>query len=175
VNSESLDIIQAEYQIGRTAFEGGRYREAVQHLEKASALVARNTRLGGEVQIWLVTAYEATGQRQAAIALCQQLSQHPDLETRKQGRRLLYILEAPKLSRRDDWMTQIPDLSNLADNPSPEFQGKAAPTELASPPSRFQLSLESTDLDQVNTEDNHFVWIALGAIILVIAGLIGVS
>jgi hypothetical protein len=175
VNSESLDIIQAEYQTGKAAFEGGRYREALLHLEKASALVARDTRLGGEVQIWLVTAYEAAGQRQAAIALCQQLSQHPDLETRKQGRRLLYILEAPKLSRRADWMTQIPDLSNLADNPGPDFQGKAAPTELSPPPKRFQLSVESTDLEQVNTEDNHFIWIALGAIAIVIACLIGLS
>ena len=51
VNSETLEIVKAEYQAGKAAFERGQYRNSVQHLEKASDLVARNSRLGGEVQI----------------------------------------------------------------------------------------------------------------------------
>ena len=113
VNSETINIVRSQYQAGKVAFERGQYRESVQHLEKASALVARNSRLGGEVQIWLVTALEAAGQTTDAIALCEQLKRHPDLETSKQARSLLYILQAPQLKRPDQWMTQIPDLATI--------------------------------------------------------------
>ncbi|HEY9824525.1 MAG TPA: hypothetical protein V6D19_03695, partial [Stenomitos sp.] len=52
------------------------------------------------------------GQRDEALALCRQLQTHGDRETRQQSRRLLYILEAPKLQSRAEWLTQIPDLND---------------------------------------------------------------
>lgn len=61
MSSDSIEIAKNRYQQGRVAFESGLYREAIEQLEKASALLARNTRLSGEVQIWLATAYEASG------------------------------------------------------------------------------------------------------------------
>jgi lipopolysaccharide biosynthesis regulator YciM len=67
VTSEKLEIVQTEYQAGQVAFESGRYAQAVQSLETATGLVDRNSRLGGEVQMWLVTAYEASGNTEKAI------------------------------------------------------------------------------------------------------------
>jgi len=114
-NQESLELAKVQYQAGKEAFERGRYRQSVQHLEKAVSLVFHNSPLGGEIQIWLVTAYEAAGQMTEAIELCEKVAKHPDLDTRKQGSRLLYILKAPRLRTRPEWLTQIPDLSQLDD------------------------------------------------------------
>lgn len=168
VNSETINIVKSQSQAGKVAFERGQYREAVQHFEKASALVARNSRLGGEVQIWLVTALEAAGQTTDAIALCEQLKRHPDVETSKQARSLLYILQAPQLKRPAEWMTQIPDLATVADNKNQTRLGSAT-TNIKS---QEQPILETVDLSQVNTRDNRFVVVALIAIGLTIAGLI---
>lgn len=164
--TESLEIATKEYQAGIAAFERGQYRQAVESLEKASALTARNSRLGGKIQIWLVTAYEAAGQRTEAIALCEQLKQHPDSETSKQGKRLLYIMQAPQLKRPTEWMTQIPDLGAIADNESQTRlgSGKNQP--------RQPQQIEPIDLSQVNTQDNRFIWVSLIAIGLTLIGLL---
>lgn len=170
VNSETIEIVKAQYQAGKAAFERGQYRLAVEHLEKASALVARNSRLGGEVQIWLVTAYEAAGQRQEAIALCEQLKRHPHPEISKQGRRLLYIMQAPELKRPAEWMTQIPDLGAVSDNNSQLRLASGTTSSKRSLPK--QPIPEPVDLSQVNTRDNRFTWMALIVIGLTVAGLI---
>lgn len=175
--SESLDLVKTEYESGKNTFERGEYRKSVQHLERASALVEPGSRLGGEVQIWLVTAYEAAGQRSEAIALCRQVSRHPDLKTRQQGKRLLYILEAPRLQTRPEWLTEIPDLSKLSenesDNPgSSRFASSAPPKRPQKPRSTLP---EPVDLTQVNTKDNRFIWVALIATVLILGGLVWLS
>lgn len=175
--SDRSELVNREYEAGKTAFERGNYRQSVQFLERASALVESTSRLGGEVQIWLVTAYEAAGARSEAINLCRKLSQHPDLKTRKQGKRLLYILEAPKLKTRPEWLTEIPDLSAIGENESDlDFgRSKFAP---ATPPKRTEkpsIVPEPVDLSQVNTKDNGFIWLALGATIAIFAGLVWLS
>ena len=59
MSSESLEIARQRYRNGKAAFENGKYRQAVEELKKAGALLERNTQLGGERQIELATAYEA--------------------------------------------------------------------------------------------------------------------
>lgn len=169
MSSEQKEKFRREYQTGKAAFERGNYREAVKHLEAASALVNRTSRLGGEAQMWLVTAYEATGQKSEAIALCKQLSRHPDLETSKQGKRLLYILEAPQLKRPAEWMTSIPDLGTLGESDPKDRRG-SNPAPIRDRKSRDPL--EAIDPSQINTKDNQFIWIALIASIIVIGGLV---
>ncbi|MEB3359631.1 MAG: hypothetical protein VKK04_23095 [Synechococcales bacterium] len=168
---------QAQYQAGKETFERGRYRESVQHLEKAVGLVERTSRLGGEAQIWLVTAYQANGQVKEAIALCQQLTRHPDPETAKQGRRLLYILEAPRLQTRADWLTQIPDLSQIAEGEGqlPELGGRVANKKARSPRKSEPSLPEPIDWSQVNTRDNRFIWVALFGILAILGSLLGLS
>ncbi|GBE90863.1 tetratricopeptide repeat protein [Nostoc cycadae] len=168
VSEQSLEIASKRYQAGRLAFENGQYREAVDNLEKASALLVRNSRLGGEVQIWLVTAYEAAGRNEEAIALCKQLQRHPHSETNKQARRLLYILQAPKLKRPSEWMTEIPDLGALSDN---ESKVRIAANPPKSSAKKKPAETEFVDLSQVNTKDNRFIWVAITAIGLIISYL----
>lgn len=170
MTSEDKEKFIIEYQAGKAAFEGGEYRQAVQHLEKASALSVRNSRKGGEVQIWLVTAYEAAGQKTEALALCQQLKRHPDIETRKQGKRLLYILEAPQLNRRPEWLTEIPDLTVLTD--ADEKFRHASTAGRGNRSQRQPSPTEPIDLSQVNTQDNRFIWVALVATALALGSLV---
>lgn len=169
MSSEKKEKFRREYQTGKAAFERGNYREAVKHLEAASALINRTSRLGGEAQMWLVTAYEATGQKSEAIALCKQLSRHPDPETSKQGKRLLYILQAPQLKRPAEWMTSIPDLGTLGESDPKDRRGSS---RAIVSDRKSRDSLEAIDPSQINTKDNQFIWVALIASIVVIGGLI---
>ncbi len=172
MSADQLEILDKEYKIGQIAFERGEYRQSVQHLEKAAALVERNTRLGGEIQIWLVTAYEAAGQRTEAIELCRKIRRHPHWDTRKQSKRLLYILEAPQLVRRPEWMTQIPDLSNLDEAEIPGFKASSS-SSAPKPKDSTKFVPEVVDLSQVNTSDAQFIWVALGVIGLIMGCLYG--
>lgn len=174
MNSETLELVRTEYEAGKIAFESGQYRQSVQHLQKASALVERTSSLGGDVQIWLVTAYEAAGQRAEAIALCNQLTRHPHLETRKQGRRLLYILEAPKLNTRPEWLIQIPDLTALDESEANARQTSVSPAK-SSKSQRPKAEVEPVDLSQVNTKDNRFIWLALIVAVLTLGSLLLMS
>ena len=176
-NKGKVEFQQA-YQAGQTAFEGGEYRLAVSYLQKAIALgmaqphipVPRNSRLGGEAQVWLVTAYEASGDLPMAIELCQKLTKHPHPEVSKQGKRLLYILEAPQLVRPASWMTEIPDLGDISDRPPEKSWGSSQGSGKKSTP-LAAVPEKPLDLSQVNTKDNQFVWVALMGAIALLMGL----
>jgi hypothetical protein len=150
-----------DFESGQIAFERGEYRQAVSYLLAAIAQVQPNTKLGGEAQVWLATAFEASGQIAEAKALCQKLSGHPSLDTRQASKRMLYIMQAPELVRREDWMIEIPDLSHLED-----AEGNAPVNNMPTlPPPAKVKSIEEIyapiDLSQVNTKDNGFSSIAL--------------
>lgn len=160
-----------DYQAGQIAFERGEYRQAVSYFLAAVAQAQPNSSIGGEVQIWLVTAFEAAGQLDEARALCQKLLNHPNLDTRQASKRMLYIMQAPELVRRDEWLTKIPDLSHLEDRDG-KAGGNSPPS---SPPSPKQPSLEERyapiDLNKVNTQDNNFIPIALIFTAIALLGL----
>ena len=120
--------------------------------------------------MWLVTAYQASGQDEEAIALCEALGKHPDLKTRQQSRNVLYILKAPKLETRPEWLTQIPDLTAL-ENSTDSSKGRAGGAPRTPTRPRPQREPEPIDLSKVNTQDNGFVWVALGAIVVILAAL----
>lgn len=174
MTEEQLEQAKLQYLAGKKAFERGRYRQAIETLESATELIDRSSRLKGEIQVWLVNAYQASGQQDKAIALCRRVSRHPDYETAKQGKRLLYILEAPKLRSRPEWLSKIPDLASLDENADstmakyanlPKKPRRSKPTEPVMPP-------PPVDPSQVNTKDNQFVWVAIGAIALTLGGLL---
>jgi tetratricopeptide (TPR) repeat protein len=172
MSSEAQEEFQRAFQLGQTAFEGGEYRMAVGYLQKAIALVPRNSRLGGEAQGWLVTAYEALGDREAALSLCKQLARHPHPEISKQGKQLLYILEAPQLVRPQTWMTEIPDLTNIADGSAKERRGATRGGSGTKNLSTLPTAEKPVDLSQVNTKDNQFLVVAMGGA-LVLLGYLG--
>jgi hypothetical protein len=160
-----------DYQSGQIAFERGEYRQAVGYFLAAIAQVQPNTQIGGEVQIWLATAFEATGQISEAKALCQKLSNHPNLDTRQASKQMLYIMQAPELTRRDEWLIKIPDLTHIED-----AEGNFAVNSTPILPSKAkEKSLDEiyapVDLSQVNTQDNGFSSTALILTILTLVGL----
>ncbi|MFM2305228.1 MAG: hypothetical protein RLZZ135_2641 [Cyanobacteriota bacterium] len=167
-----MTSFETNYQAGQIAFERGEYRQAVSYFLKTIAQIQPNTKIGGEVQIWLVTAFEAAGQIKEATALCRKLSNHPNLDTRQASKRMLYIMEAPELVRRDEWLTKIPDLSHLEDRDGKVGGGSSARN---SPPPKQPQSIDEkyapVDLSQVNTQDNNFISIALIFTAIVLMGL----
>ncbi|MGL5805534.1 MAG: tetratricopeptide repeat protein [Xenococcaceae cyanobacterium] len=169
--SENTEKLQLNYQAGKNALERGEYRQSVAYLEKATKLSALNSRLGGEIQLWLVNAYQADGMRSEAIALCKQLVVHPSLEIRKQAKGLLYIIEAPKLKRPKEWMTEIPDLAKVETSDSKSQYASANKVKNSNKIKANSNIPESIDLSQVNTKDNQFIWVALLLSILTLAGL----
>jgi tetratricopeptide (TPR) repeat protein len=173
MSTDDFELAQDTFEQGKAAFERGLYQQAIASLEKAIGFAGRNSPLGGEAQIWLVNAYQAAGKNLEAIALCEVLGSHPDLKTRKQSRRMIYILKAPKLKLKEEWMTKIPDLSKLDDAEGKKTKGASG--SYAPPPKRPvrpKPPPEPVDLSQVETKDNGFVWLALGAIGLVVLGLV---
>jgi outer membrane protein assembly factor BamD (BamD/ComL family) len=173
-DSDNSDVEQT-FQAAQNAFDRGNYREATAGFEQTLALVTPSSILGGEVQMWLVTVYQAKGQMNDAIALCKKLTHHPDLKTRKEAKRVLYILEAPKLKSRPEWLTQIPDLTGLSDSETRDYKtkgtAKISTKPLASKP-RPLFIVEPIDPSQVNTKDNQFVWVALIAVLIILGSVV---
>ena len=170
MTADSKALAKTEYAYGQNAFERGNYRMAVDHFEKAASLAKGATPLGGEIQTWLVNAYTAVGRQGDAIALCETLMRHPDTEIRRQAKNLLYILKAPQLKRPGNWMSQIPDLGAIADDPQAAgYSYKVSPK--AAPRKRPRPEPEPIDPSQINTRDNGFLWVALIGVALVLGGL----
>ncbi len=147
-----------DYRNGQAAFERGDYQQSVVCLTAALAEVEARSKLGGEMQLWLVTAYEASGNLPAAIDLCAQLMSHPSIETRQESKRILYILQAPALVRREEWVTKIPDLKDLEENNRALGSSAPRPTRFAP---RRQIMKPPIDPREINTSDNGFIVVML--------------
>lgn len=148
---------ELKYQQGKSAFDSGRYRLSMENLEQACKLISLNSPLGGEVQIWLVNAYEAGGESPKALSLCEELLNHPQKETKQQAKQLLYLIKAPKLNRPQEWMTEIPDLNHITSS-SPQYQNASSPNRKIKPKRQIEL----VDLTTVNNQDNQFIWLGIG-------------
>lgn len=149
------------YQEAIIAFERGQYRSSIQQFTAALENIPKGSREGGEVQLWLVSAYQGLEESDRAIELCRQLTRHPIYRIREQASRLLYIIEAPRLKRPEEWMSKIPDLEKLPDS-EPKFKkgsSRKKPEEIP-PPMR---------LDE--QKSNPFIWVAIAGILLLLIGL----
>jgi hypothetical protein len=167
-----MEEAQAAYEAGQQAFERGLYRESVQYLLQARSIVESQSALGGEIALWLVNAYEANGQREEARALCRQLKSHGNHQTRVQSRRLLYILEAPQLQLKQEWLTQIPDLSNPSPQKASSLVGRSATPTRAEKTSKPRYEVKPLDPEEAEiSRDNGFLWLALGVSLMTLFGL----
>ena len=166
MSETDLERVKQEYEKGKDEFERGNYRLSVKHLDIAAGLVDRSSRLGGEILLWLVTAQDAMGNRTEAISLCKQLTKHPTLKTREQARRLVYILEAPKLNTRPEWLVKIPDMTTLEKGQS--LIGQVDQVKTPSHPPRNLTIPDPIDPSKVNTQDNQFLWVALLGLSLIV-------
>jgi hypothetical protein len=156
------------YQQGQSCIGRGAYREAIALLEQAQTGTARATRLNGDIRFSLVMAYEAAGERDQARGLCRELQTHPDSEIRRQATHLLYILEAPQLERKAEWVVQIPDLDHVSESRlRPRGSGHAKPKA-----DKTDYRLTPPDnLASMNTRDNQFLWFGLFIVVILGAGL----
>ncbi|QCS49474.1 tetratricopeptide repeat protein [Picosynechococcus sp. PCC 11901] len=154
---------QILFETGKDAFLQGEYRQSIDYFQRTVANLPPYSRESGEVQLWLVSAYQANNQGEKAIALCRELMTHPFASTSQRAQRQLYILEAPKLERPKEWLTEIPSLDNLDPAKSLYVEGKKKVETK-------ELAIEDfEDLSQIETQDNQFLWWALGL------GLIGLT
>lgn len=166
MNSLNKEEFERYYQEGKYAFECGRYSLSIEKLIEAQKYINSYSRVGGEVQMWLVNAYQAAGKLDEAIALCQELIIHPHPQIRQTSSNLLYIIKAPKLERPKEWMTEIPDF-NLPSENTVKYKPVNKPKKIKSKP-----QIENIDLNQVNTKDNQFVWFALFFLLIIFVGVI---
>lgn len=167
---DNQEKFQLKYQAGKEALERGQYRLSIENLEAAQELASPASRKGGEAQIWLVTAYQAANKITEAIALAQELMTHPDLETRQQAQRILYILKAPKLARPKEWMSEIPDLATSDPGKSRYVTAKKKNAN-----SSVKILPQETDIQPAETQDNQFIWFASFLVALIIGSLVWLS
>jgi len=155
---------QILFEQGKDAFLQGEYRLSIEYFEQATANLSKATREGSEVRLWLVSAYQANNCSEDAISLCRELTTSPFPSTKELAKQQLYILEAPKLERPKEWITQIPSMEDVQPIQSVYVASKREPQ-------KKELSIEDfEDLSQIETGDNQFLLAALG---LAIAALIG--
>ena len=170
MTTDNQEKFQQQYQAGKEALERGQYRLSIKYLESAKNLAAFNSRRGGKAGIWLVTAYQAANQIEAAIALAQELIVHPDLQTREQAQRILYIMQAPKLERPKEWMSEIPDLA-AAEPGASRYVG----AKKRKPPKPPQVELEDLEPAPTEVKDKDFMWFTLVLVILIVGSLFWLS
>lgn len=167
MTSPNQEQFQLKYQAGQDLLERGQYRLSVQTLEEATELVNLSSQLGGEVQMWLVTAYQAVGKLQNASALCQTLTLHPHPDIRKQSQEVLYILQAPKLKRPEEWMIKIPDLEEKNQS-NRQYIAVKSIDRLSK-----KFLVNSEDSSRINTDNNYFNLVILGIILLILGVFFG--
>lgn len=175
----SPNLAQAQTYLlqGQKAFEASQYQAAIELFEQGKTLAEAGTPLQGELRIWLVITYDAMGDRDQALELCRLVGKHPHMETRQQAKRLLYILEAPKLQMNPEWLTEIPDLTEIASNNKNDKDWGRPVVNLSPPrpprikPPEGYVIPEPTDPSKVVMGDDRSMLWALAAAIGVLLSL----
>jgi hypothetical protein len=106
------DAQAADLHAARQALERGEYRRVLALLEPLAEHHPPRTPLGGELRLLIVTALMGQGQSERAIDWCRSLRNSIDPDLRARARDLLYVLEAPALSRPREWSLTLPDLAS---------------------------------------------------------------
>jgi Zn-dependent protease with chaperone function len=89
-------------QSGLDAFQAGRYQEAVQLLEEFSRnCIDQNSSDYLSAQMWLIKAYQATGESEKAQILCQKLMLSENLNVRTWAEKASqYVIPQPKVNEQ---------------------------------------------------------------------------
>ncbi|MBD2177389.1 tetratricopeptide repeat protein [Pseudanabaena sp. FACHB-1998] len=152
----SAEQVAAElYQQGVSNFERGNYQQAIALLERARPLSMLETKLGGDILVWLANSYDAIGRTEEAIALCRSLKKHPVGDIRKASRYMLGILTAPQLSKLEGVVSEVPILE------SPDTY-ESKPIARSKGDSVEQKPFREVPLEKPNFNNkNNFLWFAI--------------
>jgi tetratricopeptide (TPR) repeat protein len=158
------------YELGQKAYERGMYPQSVKYFTAALDETGPFSKLGGEVQLWLALAYQATGQGEECLQLYRTLeTTHPLPQIRKQAADLRYIMEAPELEIGEDEKIKIPVLDleknaargNVAIKPRPRGAKRD-----------YKPSLEEQFLSNYRPpiyKINKYVWYAAAGVSVLLA------
>jgi hypothetical protein len=106
------DAQAADLRAARLALERGEYGRVLALLEPLAECHPPRTPHGGELRLLIITALMGQGQSERAAECCRSLRNSSDPELRARARDLLYVLEAPALSRPREWSLTLPDLAS---------------------------------------------------------------
>jgi tetratricopeptide (TPR) repeat protein len=165
MTSQDQENFNQLFELGKQAFDKGLYRQSLDYLIQGEALVSPLSRDGAQVQIWLMTVYQALGKNEEAIAICQKLITHPDFTIRKQAKDLLFILQAPRLNRPKEWMTEIPDLSKVSEEENRSVYETTEKKTIAK--SKINSFKEDSNTSQISDKNNNFFSFALSILLLI--------
>jgi hypothetical protein len=156
---QHLALIQA-------GFERGQYRQVLEQVRQAQSRYPQS----GKLRLWQALAQEALGQTQEAILLAQTLLRNPDPEVAQQARYILGIWQAPRLRRPPEWLSEIPDLSQLGEAEPPEHRlAYRQPRPKSSQPSSTAHATDaSSGADRFDTK---LVWVLIGILSALLAVL----
>ena len=107
ITSLALSLRKAEEAIQR-----GEYGQCITFLKKIAKEHPLDSKEGAEIRILMITAYMGKGEENEAIEICQILSKNKEANIRQQAKQLISILEAPSLSRPDNWSIKIPNMDS---------------------------------------------------------------
>ncbi|MEI6329244.1 MAG: tetratricopeptide repeat protein [Pseudanabaena sp. ELA645] len=160
--SEDINVEQIAselYQEAVSNFESGNYQKAIALLERARALAILESRLGGDILIWLANSYDAIGKIEEAIAICRSLKKHPVGDIRKSAKYMLGILTAPPLSKLEGVTSEIPILE------SPDTYQSKPVARKTGQNSKEQKPFREVSLEKPNTDNSNsiypFLWLAI--------------
>jgi|GEM_PF-1485082 len=159
--SQHLALIQLR-------FERGQYRQALEQAKQAQSRYPQS----GKLRLWQALAQEALGETQEAILLAQTLLRNPDPEVAQQARYVLGIWQAPRLRRRAEWLSEIPDLSRLEEADPPEYRllhghsQRKGPSPGSGAPSGDPLSRREAD-PPLDTQP--LIWVLIGILLTLLA------
>lgn len=106
------DLQAVDLSAARLALERGEYGRVLSLLEPLADRHPPRTPIGSELRLLIVTALMGQGESERAADCCRSLLNSVDPELRARARDLLYVLEAPALSRPREWSLTLPDLAS---------------------------------------------------------------
>lgn len=152
-----------------SGFEQGSYNQVMDCIQ----LALQEYPASGALKVWQALTLEALGRSTEAIQVIRPLCRSPEREVADQARYLLRIWQAPRLRRHSEWLTEIPDLSQLADaEPKSTFVAKrySKPANTGS-----ETKLSATASTDPNSADNRVTWILLVIVITITTFVWGVT
>ncbi len=129
--------LSSKLEIAERALERGDYQKCLYYLEEVAKNIHPSSQEGAKIRLLMITALIGKGENKQAIELCHTLAKQENHTYRQQAQDIISILDAPILSKPENWSVKIPALkgtSSIYDNykrqkiPSKEVQKQHPPT-----------------------------------------------